>query len=110
MSSRAYPSVRRDPTKESKKRGPNCPIREIPEASDTGRDRKMVCRICHLVMKDLEPMVVQGEFYHHDGIGDKPRVKACPNVNKIYRSNDPQVEPFLKKSRRRALKRMNIRP
>ncbi len=110
MSSRAAPSCRRDPDKKPKG---GTSIRSIPDTPN-GLDRKMVCRKCHLVMRDSESALLEGRFHHHTGLDlktnkERPHVRACPNVGKTFSSSDLQVEPFLRKGRRRALKRMGVR-
>lgn len=69
---------------------------------------KVVCRHCHVVIEDWEPMSRHGEFYHqtHDREG-KPR--RCPFVGVTFRRDSPEVEPFLRKRERRNFKRQGRR-
>jgi hypothetical protein len=72
-------------------------------------NRKAVCKRCHVVMKDCEPMSGNGEFYHPSEDKDgKPH--WCRNSDKYLTVRDLELEPFLPKARRRALQRMGIRP
>jgi hypothetical protein len=87
--------------------GKSIPGRDFPDLDRYGH-RKAVCRRCHLVMSDSEPGFTHGEFYH----GAKPhqtRAMACVNNGKTFDQRHAEIEPFLRKSRRRALKRAGIR-
>jgi hypothetical protein len=81
--------------------------RDFPLVNKFG-DIKAVCRRCGLVINDCEPMDSRAEFFH----GAKPhqtRALACPNDLKTFYAESPEIEPFMRKSRRRALKRAGIR-
>lgn len=70
--------------------------------------RKAVCCYCHVVINDCEPGAWSGEFVHptKDRYGD-PYV--CPNAGKTFITTDKEIEPFVRKSRRRFCKRNGIR-
>ena len=71
--------------------------------------RKGVCRRCHCVMVDQEPLSSHGEFYHPDrDKNGKPH--WCPNTGICFTTRNTELMPFMSKARRRALKRMGIRP
>lgn len=101
MSSRAYPSVRRAAIVDKEVK------RSLP---DEGlRNRKVVCRRCHFVMIDWEPASPNGEFWHVLRRGDVQR-RPCANTGLCFDARSSEVEPFLRKKRRRDLKRRGIRP
>ena len=83
--------------------------RDPPALEKHERGRKMVCRRCKLVMKDIEPMIWEGEFWHI-AKPHQTRAAACVNANNYFGITSPEVEPFMRKARRRALKRHGIRP
>jgi hypothetical protein len=60
-------------------------------------------------MSDAEPMMKFGEFYHIARPG-QTRAAACVNDGCQFDLSDKEVEPFLRKARRRTLKRRKIRP
>ena len=71
-------------------------------------DRKAVCKRCHHVMDDGEPFSKNGEFYHKPNFADgKPN--HCQNAGKTFHVNDNEIEPFMRKGVRRALKRLQKR-
>lgn len=71
--------------------------------------RKAVCRRCNCIMRDSEDMSPHGEFYHPTQDKDgKPH--WCPNAGITFDTRHTEIVPFLPKARRRALKRMGIRP
>jgi hypothetical protein len=82
--------------------------RDFPNLDGYGT-RKAVCKRCHVVIRDCEPMSGGGEFYHpkEDKEG-KPH--WCRNAGKTFDINSLEMEPFQKKGRRRALRRLGIRP
>lgn len=81
--------------------------RDFPVRSSWG-DTKAVCKRCHCVMNDLEPASPRGEFLHPAFDKDlKPR--KCVNAGKTFNMDHLEIEPFVKKSRRRFLKRNKIR-
>ena len=82
--------------------------RDFPDTSGFGT-RKAVCRRCHLVMSDRESSTTTGEFLHL-AKPHQTRAAQCINAAKTFETTDPEVEPFLRKSRRRHLKRAGIRP
>ncbi len=67
-------------------------------------DRKQVCKKCHTVIDDCEPMTPRGEFFHQGNFGDGTS-NPCPNASRYFREGDPEIEPFLRKRARRAIKR-----
>jgi hypothetical protein len=60
-------------------------------------------------MLDFEPCAPHGDFIHQ-AKPHQTRALACPNVDQWFRLTSPEVVPFLRKSRRRALKRMGVTP
>ncbi len=57
-----------------------------------GREAKLVCTRCNLVMKDYEPSAPCGEFFH------KPKLdSACVNDNKTFYLTPDTQEPEDKK-------------
>jgi hypothetical protein len=82
--------------------------RDFPNA-DSDWHRKAVCKKCHVPMSDFEPMSPHGEYYHpKEDKNGKPH--TCPNAGMTFTDRDKAIEPFLRKSVRRAHKRMGIRP
>jgi hypothetical protein len=71
--------------------------------------RKVVCRRCHLVMVDCEPSTRCGEFYHHAS-PHQTRALRCRNDRQQFCTEDKEIMPFLRKARRRYLKRAGIHP
>lgn len=66
-------------------------------------DRKVVCRRCGHVMKDIEPDVSTGEFMHGKRI--------CSNSGKFFTlapEHSKEVAPFESKRVRRAAKRAGV--
>jgi hypothetical protein len=74
----------------------------------TDDHRKGVCRRCGLIMHDTEPSCWAGLFYHRAEPHQK-RALACANNGKSLITEDRDLVPFLRKSRRRFLKRNGIR-
>jgi hypothetical protein len=60
-------------------------------------------------MPDCEEMVAEGEFCHV-ARPDQTQALACLNANRSFGISSPEVTPFIRKARRRALKRLGIRP
>lgn len=69
---------------------------------------KGVCRRCGLVMHDVEPHGAT-EFWHIAS-PHQTRALACANSHQKFDERSPEVEPFMRKGRRRALRRQGIRP
>jgi hypothetical protein len=78
---------------------------EFP-ATDSWGSRKAVCRRCHCVMNDCEPMDLGGEFYH-PSLDKAGKPHKCVNSGKNFNTTDSELEPFLRKRERRVLKRLN---
>ena len=79
---------------------------DFPRQNSCG-DRKAVCKRCHCVMNDCEPMDFGGCFYHPDKDKEgKPH--WCPNTGKHFDTSDTELEPFLRKRERRFRKRNGI--
>jgi hypothetical protein len=59
-------------------------------------------------MSDAEPGSQFGEFYH---LGTKHQTRAlrCLNAGKAFDTRDQELVPFMRKARRRVLKRFGIR-
>ena len=70
---------------------------------------KAVCKRCHYAMVDIEPMSGSGEFWH-PSIDKEKKPILCVNAGGMFHNWSSEVDPFLPKKRRRALKRMGIRP
>ena len=66
-------------------------------------DRKAVCKRCKVVILDGEPSEYGGDFYHP--VFQKGRASKCPNQGKTFTTEDKEIEPFVRKSVRRHLKR-----
>jgi len=81
--------------------------RDFPNIDEYGH-RKAVCCRCHCVMMDIEPMSPHGEYWHPT-LNKKGKPHSCVNAGKSFTDRNTEVEPFLRKGRRRALKRMGIR-
>lgn len=82
--------------------------RDFPELDRWGHHRKAVCKRCHWAMTDCEPMQGGGEFWHL-APKDKPKAYRCRNNGKPFSMEDHEIVPFLRKARRRYLKRAGIR-
>lgn len=69
--------------------------------------RRAVCKRCHVVMDDFEPMSPNGEYAHptKDKNGKKRR---CINVGQVYTQKDLEIEPFLRKGERARNKRNGV--
>lgn len=114
MSSRSTPSIRalrqKMPLGKSVARLPQDPVdRDPPALEPYERGRKMVCRRCGLIMPDCEEMVAEGEFCHV-AKPHQTRAAVCVNANRSFGISSPEVTPFMRKARRRALKRLGVRP
>ena len=82
--------------------------------SMVGKDMRAVCRRCHMVIDDAEPMAGgYAEFFHKrqhkDGTASK-----CKNAGKTFFRHastgwEKEVVPFLRKRTRRAAKRAGVR-
>lgn len=78
------------------------------------RGDRAVCKKCGTVMDDGEPMSARAEFYHKPTHRDGTKSK-CPNASKMFfwdmQTNkiDPEIEPFMRKRTRRAVKRTAAR-
>ena len=72
-----------------------------------GWDRKAVCKRCHCVMNDCEPMDFGGCFYHPDK-DKKGKPHKCRNSGRQFNTSDAELEPFLRKGERRLRKRNGI--
>lgn len=82
--------------------------RDFPDDDPWGH-RRGICRRCHLIMVDCEPMQSTGEFYHI-ARAHQTRAQRCINAGQQFSTDNAELLPFLPKARRRALKRMGIRP
>ncbi len=68
-------------------------------------NRKVVCRRCHCIMVDYEPMSSDGEFWHPDK-NKKGKPHNCKNAGKRFSLSDTkEIMPFERKKIRRAAKR-----
>ena len=83
--------------------------RDFPDFGIDGRGRIAVCRRCHLIMNDCEPMDADGEFHHRVRTTPKGKEIFCVNNGRTFGESDREVEPFMRKGRRRALKRAGLR-
>lgn len=81
--------------------------RDFPVIDEFGH-RLAVCKRCCCIMSDCEPCYRYGEFWH-PLTNKKGKPHSCKNAGKYFDMTSPEIEPFMKKSRRRALKRMKIR-
>ena len=79
---------------------------EFPRTNEWG-DRKAVCKRCHCVMKDCEPMGF-GEFWHPT-LNKEGKPHKCKNAGKRFYTSDTEIEPFLRKRERRILNRLDLR-
>lgn len=62
--------------------------------------RKAVCKRCHIVIRDCEPMSGYGEFYH-PMVQRKGSSRVCQNAGKTFNMQSFELEPFLRKRNRR---------
>ena len=78
----------------------------IPDLQPKVWDRtdRAVCKFCHIVMRDLEPMSSKGEFYHPKGFHAGYTV-TCRHAGKTFVGGAPEIVPFQRKRVRRAMKR-----
>jgi hypothetical protein len=60
-------------------------------------------------MSDIELCSGLGEFYHPT-LDKEGKPHWCKNTGKKFDINSLEIEPFQRKSRRRAFKRLGIRP
>lgn len=73
-------------------------------------DRRAVCRRCHTIMKDIEPQIKGGEFFHKETFKNgKPN--SCPNAGHCLDlvNNPTELELFVPKKLRRKAKRLKVR-
>ena len=77
---------------------------EFP-ATDNWGNRKAVCKRCHCVMNDAEPMDLGGEFYH-PSLDKDNKPHWCKNAGHRLDTSSTEIEPFLRKRERRVLKRL----
>jgi hypothetical protein len=89
-------------------RAENLRNRDFPDAT-WHSPGKAVCKRCGLILHDCEPNSSRGEF-NHRAAPHQTRALACVNHNKTLYTDDLDLVPFLRKGRRRYLKRMGIRP
>lgn len=68
------------------------------------RDRRVVCRTCHIVMNDSETCQQEGSFYHPTSFSDGQPNK-CKNTGKNFGIGDKEVDLYVRKRDRRAAKR-----
>lgn len=73
-----------------------------------GFRRRLVCRSCHIVMRDCEPATQGGEFWHGAQFSDG-KTNKCQNVGKSFTTESPECMPYLRKGQRRAMKRTEKR-
>lgn len=76
---------------------------EFP-AIDGWGNRKAVCKRCHCVMRDCEPMGL-GEFWHPN-LDKNEKPHKCKNAGRQFNTSSLELEPFLRKRERRVLKRL----
>ena len=68
-------------------------------------NNRVVCKKCHYVMNDIEPMSRDGEYWHP--ISDKyGKPINCSNSGKCFHGGDKEIEPFERKRVRRNAKRL----
>ena len=75
---------------------------------DFAHNRKAVCRRCHVVMWDVEPLSGHGEFWH-PSTDKKGRPHSCPNAGLCFSMRHTEIVPFLPKAERRRMKRLGQR-
>ena len=83
--------------------------REFPLVENRGR--LAVCVRCNCVISDFEPCddsFGAGEF-NHPKVDKNNKPCKCPNAGLTFLPSSPEIVPFMKKSRRRYLKRNGIR-
>jgi hypothetical protein len=80
------------------------------DGCDPNRRRRAVCRRCHMVMDDCEPMARDGEF-NHAAVHRDGTKSRCPNAGQAFYldRHAKEIEPFEPKRVRRAAKRAGIR-
>jgi hypothetical protein len=71
-------------------------------------DRKAVCKRCHCVMRDCEPMQFGGCFYHPT-LDKEGKLHWCKNAGKSLDTSSLELEPFLRKRDRRRHKRIGLK-
>ena len=89
----------------------NCLLEEREFPSVENKGRLAVCIRCHCVIRDFEPCndsFGAGEF-HHPKVDKDNKPYKCPNAGLMFLPSSPEIVPFMKKSRRRYLKRNGIR-
>lgn len=72
-------------------------------------ETRVVCKKCHYVMNDLEPMSPCGGEYWHPIIDKNGKPINCPNAGKSFHDDDREIEPFERKRVRRNAKRLKVR-
>jgi hypothetical protein len=83
--------------------------RDFPAIDRYDHYRKAVCKRCKCVLNDCEPCSPNGEFWH-SGTDKDGKPHWCPNAGNRFSTRDMELIPFMPKSRRRQLKRLEIRP
>ena len=83
------------------------PIIANPEDRDFSIDeyhRKAVCKRCHCIMQDAEPLIGGGEYYHPN-LDKNGKLHWCKNAGKRLSHSDKEIVPFVRKRdrKRRAL-------
>ena len=81
------------------------------DGQDSNRRERAVCRRCNMVMDDSEPMAREGEFNHANVHKDGTK-SLCRNAGRAFylARDNAEIEPFARKTVRRAAKRAGIRP
>jgi hypothetical protein len=72
--------------------------------NNEGYARRVVCKRCHSVLDDCEPHGANAQYFHKTTFGDGTP-NACPNAGDEFSDGDKEVEPFMRKRDRRAVKR-----
>lgn len=85
------------------------PGRDFPETDSWGIHRKAVCKRCKCVIQDGEPSSHSGEFWHPQ-FDKEGKPHWCRNAGKLFRAQDMEIVPFIRKKQRRNLKRLGIAP
>jgi len=69
------------------------------------RTDRVVCKRCHMVLRDFEPAGSRGEFYHPKGESPSGRPIRCKNAGITFVGGASEVVPFVRKSDRRRIRR-----
>jgi hypothetical protein len=77
------------------------PVSQMPLPQ---RGRRVVCRLCHVVMDDSEPMSAMGEFYHPT-LDKNGAPRRCRHKGQSFYIDSDEVEPFMRKRTRRTSRR-----